>query len=41
MKEGAMGGACSIHGRIEEFLQNLGWKTWKKETTHLKDLKSV
>jgi hypothetical protein len=27
IKENEMSGACSIHGRDEKFMPNLGWKT--------------
>jgi hypothetical protein len=26
MKEGAMGNACSMHGRGEKCIENFGWK---------------
>jgi len=32
IKEDEMGGACSMHGRHEKFIQNFGWKTWGKRT---------
>jgi hypothetical protein len=33
MKEDAMGGACSKHGRYEKFMQSFGRKIWREETT--------
>jgi hypothetical protein len=31
MKEGAMGNACSMHGRGEKCIENFGWKIWREE----------
>jgi len=28
-----MGGLFSIHGGDEKFIQSIGWKTWREETT--------
>ena len=33
MKKNEMGGACSMYGLEERFMQGFGGETWQKETT--------